>query len=267
MQRTDWADLPHALRSVIESRTGTVVAAASASEGQNSEVAAFLDTVSGKVFIKGLRADHPRVWTQQREAMVNPYVRHVGPRLLWRVEAGDWNVLGFEYVTGRHADYSPGSSDLPKVVDVMRRLGATRCPDLSVKRSEERWAGYVDHAAEVELLRGETLLHTDYNPMNILVAGDAAQIVDWAWPTRGAAWIDPACFALRLMAAGHRPVEAEGWAAQAPAWVAAPREAVDVFAIISLRLWDEIANDDPQAWKRQMRTTVQEWAAFRGVTD
>jgi hypothetical protein len=266
MQRTDWVDLPHGLRQTVESRTGSVLTAATASEGQNSEVAAVLDTASGKVFIKGLRSDHPRVWTQQREALVNPYVRHVGPRLLWQVEADGWNVLGFEHVSGRHADYSPGSPDLPKVIEAMRRLGATSVPDLPLKRAEERWAGYLDDPTALGLLRGETLLHTDYNPMNILVAGDVARLVDWAWPTRGAAWIDPACLALRLMAAGHRVAEAEAWAARSPAWVAAPREAVDAFAIVSLHMWDEIASHDPVPWKRRMRATVQEWATFRHLS-
>jgi len=263
MQRTDWVDLPPGLRRLVESRTGPVRAASTAAEGRNSEVAAFLETPVGTVFVKGLRSDHPRVWTQQREAMVNPYVRHVGPHLLWQIEAEGWNLLGFEHVAGRHADYSPGSPDLPLVVDAMRRLGATSCPDLSLKRSEERWSGYVDDPAALQLLRGDTLLHTDYNPMNILVAGGAARIVDWAWPTRGAAWIDPACLVLRLMAAGHRPAEAEAWASQVATWRAAPEEAIDTFALISLRMWHEIATDDPQPWKRQMKIMVKEWVTFR----
>jgi Ser/Thr protein kinase RdoA (MazF antagonist) len=194
--------------------------------------------------------------------MVNPYVLQVAPRLLWHIEAEGWNLLGFEHVAGRHADYSPGSPDLPKVIDAMRRLGEVACPDLTLKRAEQRWAGYVDDTSTLELLRGKTLLHTDYNPMNILV-GDGARIVDWAWPTRGAAWIDPACLALRLMAAGHRPPEAEAWAARVPAWTAAPREAINTFALISLRMWNEIATDDPQPWKRQMKTMVEEWVTFR----
>jgi Ser/Thr protein kinase RdoA (MazF antagonist) len=105
----------------------------------------------------------------------------------------------------------------------MRRLAATSCPDLPLKRAEERWAGYVESAVALELLRGDTLLHTDHNPMNVLIADAAVHLVDWAWPTRGAAWIDPACLALRLMAAGHGPAEAEACAARVPAWAEAPR--------------------------------------------
>jgi hypothetical protein len=47
-------------------------------------------------------------WTQDMEALINPYVADLSPRLLWRVQ-GEWDVLGFEVVDGRHADYRPGS--------------------------------------------------------------------------------------------------------------------------------------------------------------
>jgi RIO-like serine/threonine protein kinase len=30
------------------------------------------------------------------------------------------------------------------------------------------------------------LLHTDFNPLNVLMTADGAWIIDWAWPTRGA---------------------------------------------------------------------------------
>ena len=43
----------------------------------------------------------------------------------------------------------------------------------------------------------------------------------------------------------------------------APREAIDTFPLISLRMWDEIAAGDPQPWKWPMKTTVEERAAFR----
>jgi len=76
-----------------------------------------------------------------------------------------------------------------------------------VKLAEKRWGGYVDTDHERALLRGEALLHTDYNPANVLITGSMAYLIDWAWPTRGAAWIDPACLVVRLIAAGNTPAE------------------------------------------------------------
>lgn len=262
MLRVDWDDLPEGVRSGIESRIGPVLNAQTAAKGLNCEAAAFLHTSTGKVFVKGLRSDHPRVWTQQMEAMINPWVLAVAPRLLWRVQTDGWDVLGFEHVEGRHADYSPGSRDLPKVVQAMRLLGQIPAPDLPLKRAEQRWADYVDDASALELLRGDRLLHTDFNPHNVLVNG-AARIVDWAWPTRGAAWIDPACLVLRLMAAGHTPEEAEAWARQVPSWSSTSEEAIDTFAKANSRLWEEIAQADPQAWKKQLAATAAEWLEYR----
>ena len=77
----------------------------------------------------------------------------------------------------------------------------------SLKRAEQRWSTYV--GSDVALLSGQTLLHTDYNPYNVLVDADTARLVDWAWPTLGAAFIDPCCLIVHLMMAGHTAGEAK----------------------------------------------------------
>lgn len=262
MLRIHWDDLSEGVRSAIQSQTGPVLKAETVSEGLNSQIAAFLHTPTEKVFVKGLRSNHPRVWTQQMEAMINPYVLQIAPRLLWHIEADGWNVLGFEHIEGRHADYSPGSQDLPKVIQAMRLLGQVPCPDLPLKRAEQRWADYVDDESALKLLSGDSLLHTDFNPLNILI-NDTAYIIDWAWPTCGAAWIDPACFVLRLMADGHPPETAEAWARQVPSWNSASADAVDTFTTASFRLWEEIAQADPQPWKKQLAAAAQAWMKYR----
>jgi hypothetical protein len=102
--------------------------------------------------------------------MINPHVLSVSPRLRWHIDDVDgWNLLGFDHIPGRHADYAPGSPDLPKVIAAMRRLGQIRCPDLPIKRADKRWADYVDDSTDLKWLRGKALLHTDYNPLNILI--------------------------------------------------------------------------------------------------
>jgi hypothetical protein len=264
MQRTDWHDLSDTVRDAVEAHTGPVLKAETTAEGLNSAVAIVAHTVGATVFIKGLRNDHPGVVTQQREAAINPYVHTVSPRLLWQTEADGWNLLGFEYLEGRHADYSPGTPDLPLVLNAMQRLTRIPCPDLPLKHAEQRWASYIDDLADRELLSGEALLHTDFNPLNILITPNGtARIIDWAWPTRGAAWIDPACLVLRLMVAGHSPAQAEKWVTQHPAWQAAAPEWLDVFAAASSRMWTEIAGADDQPWKREMAKCAREWAGFR----
>lgn len=106
----------------------------------------------------------PSVVAQRREATINLHVRTVAPALRWHLDVAGWKVLGFEYIEGRHPDYSPGSADLPIVVDVLQALGAIPCPEVPVKDAGQRWASYLDRPAAVELFAGNTLLHTGLQP-------------------------------------------------------------------------------------------------------
>jgi hypothetical protein len=45
--------------------------------------------------------------------------------------------------------------------------------------------------------------HLKARKPNILLGPDRLWIIDWAWPTRGASFIDAASFLIRAMAAGH----------------------------------------------------------------
>lgn len=266
IRHTDWDDLGAEVRAAVEARTGPVRSARTISAGLGSELAAVLDTAgAGTVFVKGLPVGHPGAVRQQREAVINPYVSAVAPVLLWHDRAAGWDLLAFEYLAGtRHADYSPGSADLPRVLAVMHQLAALPCPDLpEMKHARQRWAAYIDHEHDLSLLDGDALLHTDFNPLNILLGPGRAWIIDWAWPTRGAAFIDPACFLLRAMAAGHSPAQAEALAAGCPGWTAAPPAAIDVFAAASARLYAEIAAADPQPFKRDLAAAARQWASHR----
>ena len=266
VRRIGWDELNEATRSLVEARTGPVISAASVSEGMNSELAAVLQAQDGAVFLKGLRLSHPGMVAQRREAAVNPFVCSISPRLLWEVESAKWHILGFQYRRGRTADFSPGSSDLRSVTALIADLGELPCPDLPfLKIAERRWADYLDHPSDAQLLRGETLLHTDYNPSNLLIAGSGARLVDWAWPTRGAPWVDPACLVVRLVAAGHSPEGAEEVAAAIPAWHRAPPGALDVCAIVLSRMWADIAEAGNSGWKSLMAVSALTWHRYRGI--
>jgi hypothetical protein len=259
--RTPWNELPNTVRRAIESATGTVHAVGPIPAGLNSGIAALLHTPTGRVFIKGLPSDHPRVATQRREAEINPHVTPIAPRLLWQVDLGGWNILAFEHLNGRHANLAPHSPDLPKIADTLTRLGQIPAPELPLRRLQDRWADLADNST-LTLLAGDQLLHTDLNPHNILI-GEHAHIVDWAWPTLGAAWIDAACAVLWLIAEGHSPAVAETWAASIPAWATASRPGIDAFTTINRRLWRQIAHDDPQPWKLRLHAATQAWAEHR----
>ena len=132
-----------------------------------------------------------------------------------------------------------------------------------MEQARQRWAAYVDCEADLEVLDGNAPLHTDVNPLNILVGPDRVWIIDWAWPTRGAAFIDAGCFLIRTMAAGHSASQAEALAPMCPGWQRAPSAALDVFALASARLYGEIARDDPQPFKQRLAAVAHEWACHR----
>ncbi|MFB7899947.1 aminoglycoside phosphotransferase [Streptomyces xiamenensis] len=259
MPRRHWHDLPDTARAAVEHHTGPVHSAITAPAGVNSAVAATLHTAADTVFVKGVPTDHPQVRTQQREAAINPHLPAASPRLRFHVQAAGWDLIGYQHLTGRHADYTPGSQDLPHAAAALGELQAIGCPaGVPVKDARARWQRYTDDA---ELFDGPALLHTDLAPHNMLIT-DRAHLIDWAWPTRGAAWIDPAVIILRLMEAGHTAPEADTWARRFASWRAAPRAAVAAFSRANAHLWDEIARSDPQPWKKDLSRHAHDWVTY-----
>lgn len=267
VERVHWAELPAAVRTKVEGRTGTIYSATTLPEGKSSAVAALLDTERGRVFVKGLRRDHPRRWTQEMEAGVAPFVAEISPRCLLRLVGNGWDLLVFEAVEGRHASYAPGSRDIPLLVETMEKLGSVSAPDLPIKQAEQWWKPYLTEPRHARLLGGDALLHTDYAPDNVIISDGRAVLIDWAWPTRGARWVDPACLVLRLMAGGHSAAQAEDVASRLPAWSAAPPEALAAFAAASANLWAEIAGHEQSSWTKAMESAALEWAAYRLQTN
>lgn len=265
MDRIAWDNLPGTLKAAIQARTGPILGARTATAGQNSPLAAFLETGDGMVFVKGMPSGHRGVVSQAREAAVAPLVQEISPALLWHFDEAGWNVLGYEYISGRHADYSPGSGDLDALVRLMGALGDVKVLNAEpFKRAEDRWKTYVDEPAAAEIFAGSTLTHSDWTPDNVLVSSDRAWLIDWAWPTLGAAWTDPACWILRLMASGgHTVHEAEQHASRLPAFVAADPAHIDLFASANVTLWTEIAQSSPNAWTQEMANVAREWSAYR----
>jgi hypothetical protein len=65
------------------------------------------------------------------------------------------------------------------------------------------------------------------------------------------------------MAAGHSASEAEALADRCPGWQQAPSAAIDVFALASARLYDEIARNDPQPFKQGLALVTGVWFRHR----
>ncbi|MFJ5037913.1 aminoglycoside phosphotransferase [Streptomyces parvulus] len=258
-------ELPADVRKMIEDVGGPILDVEMVSAGHNSEIAARVQFDSGPVFVKGLRQEHPRVWTQRREAAVNPHTCGLAPALRWEITSGGWDLLGFEALDGRHADYSPGSPDLELILQAMWNLAHATAPaGLNLKTMPQRLSTYVADPADVQYFDGHSLLHTDWKPDNVLIVNGQARLVDWAWASSGAPWIDAALWVIWLIAAGHSPRDAEALAAHHPAWESTPVPYIDAFARAQEHVWRSIAEvDRPDEWTNQVHAAAQAWLVHR----
>lgn len=292
MARHEWDALPASVREAVANRCGAaVVEVEPADAGINSEFAATLHLDSGEqVFCKGIVVDGPTSWMHRTEAQVNPHIpASVAPRLLGHAEGGGWLLLLFEFVEGQHANLAPGSSDLPLIANALSTAGEslTPCPvglrtlsskvawlSASERLSAEAPAGMDPWAwdnlhriaayerSAIELIEGDTLLHTDLHRLNILVNG-SAKFVDWAWARRGAAWTDPAFLVVRMMEAGHTPEAAETWAATVPSWGKADPDAVTAFSVAVFGMWEYLRLTRPSPARESATVAARRWAQHR----
>jgi hypothetical protein len=266
-KRIQWEDLDATLVDAISARTGPIIAGRAVTAGQNSPLAAVLDTGDGKVFVKGLPSDYRMVVSQQREVATAPLVRGISPELLWTFDEAGWYVIGYEYVEGRPADYRPGSPDIDLVVGVMQALSTIEVPagPGPWKPMQTRLRAYIDDPADAEMFTGQTLTHTDWMPDNIIVGRGRAWLIDWAWATPAPSWIDPASWLTKLIANGHAIAAAEATAARLPAYAAADPLHVAAFARAHRNMWTEIERDSQFPWTRTMASAARAWAEHRAA--
>ncbi|MEU6349622.1 aminoglycoside phosphotransferase [Streptomyces sp. NPDC047072] len=245
-------DLPQEVRRTVEAQTGRVSGARRDRHPVGCELAAFLDTERGTVFMKAAPVDSPTALPLVREATITPHLPNACPRLLWRVDADGWLMTGFQAIDGYRANFT-NSGDLTYVIDALREVSLAHIPDeyasfwqlTEIDWAEQRYARYADEGM-AKHFAGRTLLHTDIGPHSILI-DKYAYIVDWVRPARGAPFIDPFGMVLRMMEAGHQVGHALSWVRRLPSWRQATPEALRAFATVTVRMWREIAEVDPGA--------------------
>lgn len=236
--RCEWADLSVAVRDAVLAETGSVSEVRPVSDGLTCSFAAGLRTKTGHWFVKGAPESDRHAWeAQYAERLVFPLLEGVSPAFRWKVTAGGWELMGFDWVEGRHADLGLGSADLPLVAEVMLAAQEITAPHFLYRPLAHRLGAYLE-TAEVPLLAGESVLHTDTNPHNLLVGNGRAWMVDWAMWAQGPAWVDVAYTAVRLMEADTAPEEALSWAELFPSWRQADPKAVAAFVAGSCRQWE-----------------------------
>ncbi|MCX9190151.1 aminoglycoside phosphotransferase [Carbonactinospora thermoautotrophica] len=293
-----WGQLPRPVREAIEQRLGArIVEAVTQAGGFTPGLAARLRLADGAwVFVKGIPADHPLTAVYQAEARIGKVLPAGVPasRLLFSVEQAGWVVLAFCDVPGRAPDLSPGSGDLPAVLAAAAQLEEmlTPCPlpDASTVEADlgpllqgwrqlaarppadlDPWCRrHLDRLAAHETgwastSGGDTLVHADLRADNLLRdAAGRVWVVDWSWPSRGAAWLDIAFLVPQLILAGHTPAEAEDLARRVPAWRRADPEAVTAFAVAAAGYWTRSSREPEPAGVVGLRA-YQARAARAGI--
>jgi hypothetical protein len=255
--RIDWTALPQAVRTEITDRVGgshTVPAVS----GDHAEIASTVISAKGMVFVKAAHSDLG-VRSLRYELLASKAVTQLySPAVEWDFEAAGWLVVGFEHCAGPHADLSPGTSDLDLLAATLTELAETPAPDHVPWFSSTGRLGFAHPAMD-----GDTLVHTDLNPANLIVTPNGLRIVDWAFAAKAAAWVELALLAQWLIGSGHTPEQAESWLAQSPAWSATNPEIIDHFAMKNATKWATKAQQNTAPWVQDLAAWNGQWSAHR----
>jgi hypothetical protein len=216
-QRITWEEVPDPVRAGIEKLIGDRVIAAHSQPGGFSEgVAARLRLAGGgRVFVKaaGAVAAPSAVGFHRREAEITGRLPAgtPTPRLLGTYDDGEWVALLFDEIDGRlpAQPWQPDEFEQVKTavlvlselmtptpvtaLDAAPRLGGwgdlVAAGNAGKLAAVSPWAA--DHLAELlaleergpEAVRGDTLLHGDLYPFNVMIGGGGVHVIDWphAW--------------------------------------------------------------------------------------
>ncbi|MFE9243425.1 protein kinase [Nocardiopsis sp. NPDC006938] len=253
------------IKQLITPHTGQISEVVPTS-GCSAAITAVVTCEHGRVFVKAV-PDRPGGLLEEvrREGQINPHLGGLAPHLLWQARGDGWFVLGFEVIDARPTDYSPGSADLPRIVEAMDRITGLPLPDVARPWVEDRWDRALSDE-EIGVVRGDHLTHGDLNPNNIVIdTDDRLWVIDWAWPTRASAVVMPSGLAVQLVSAGLEPADVEKLFASTSFWAGLDQGALAVFARAQVRMnrhytrlrpdeeWLVAMLDAAKAWHQRVR--------------
>lgn len=231
--RAAWADTPQPVRvAVAAALDSNVVGHQDLHGGWSPGPAASLRLANGRqVFVKAVSADvraHNHAMIRQESAILDVLPASVpAPRRLATVEDWPWIALATTWAAGATGrSWSDGA--IAVVADACRTVSEHRAPDalppvvkrifdfdgwmrlLEMGTGDEWEAAYAEPAADLvagweSWTAGGALVHRDIRLDNTVidVAGGSAVLVDWAYASAGARWIDLAQLAADVVATGH----------------------------------------------------------------
>jgi len=258
VRRVEWSFLPPAVRDGVERRLGSpVVAAVSQRSGFTPGLASVLTCADGSHhFVKAasVRAQAAFAGSYRDEASALRALPSAvpAPGLCWAEELQGWFVLETAYVEAR-APQRPWCADeleaclalLARTAEVLTPAPPDTWPTTLAQETATWPAGWDALAARwshpqlseaaalaarhAEALAGETVVHGDVRPDNLLLTGQGEEacvlLCDWTWPARGAAWVD----ALTLLVGAHGDgLDAQAVVAAHPTFDSVPTDSLDV---------------------------------------
>lgn len=246
---------------LIAPHTGEVRVVKPTTHGYGAATTALVESDRGRWFVK---ATPNRVGgnldAAHREAAIGPHLGDAAPAFRFQVEDDEWFVVASEVLDARASDFTPGSEDLPAVVDAVNRVSALSVPDVAAGWEEVRWDRFATER-EQEHLKGEALTHADLHGRNILIdQAGRGWVVDWDWPTLASPAVMPTSLAVQLVSAGHTPESAESWIEQVGVWGAASSEERRVFSVVNARMHTWLAELRGEEWLYAMAKAATAWA-------
>jgi len=239
-RRLRWDQVPPPVKHAIEQLMGgQVVAAANCEGGFSPGLASRLTLADGhRFFVKAIdavaRPDQAPMY--RAEASLSAALPRTipAPRLLRWLDDGRWVVLVFECVDGTEPELRRSPQDARRVAAALADLARMLTPSPIAAPSDHprlggwaelardrdslarlpcrsRWAA--DHlsllitleAEGLQEAKGESLVHFDIYPHNILLTADRVLFADWPHARLGAPFTDLILFASGAAAAGVDP--------------------------------------------------------------
>jgi hypothetical protein len=224
--RISWDEVPQHVRAAVEEGLGSPITSAVTQQGGFSPGAAVRVVCQDgrRAFVKAvglsLNPDSPGLHRREIHAMSLLPDEVPAPRELTSYDDGDWVALVLEDVDGRRPDVPWRRGDVAAMSVALEQLARTRASEqlpafadnVGMLTSWDKVAAdpegigeaLLDRLPEMlaaqelarEVTLGDALVHWDARADNVLIRDGEAVLLDWAWASRGAPWLDSLLLAM-----------------------------------------------------------------------